>query len=292
MLANRVEETTATTGTGSFTTAGAATGSQTFNNAFGTNNRFTYWAVNDTDEEWETGVGYLSASTTLVRETITDNSAGGLTAINFTTAPTLFVGTSSTSFTAAPNRIADDLGGSHVKWVQSANMDGNGLATSSMVADNIYYTEFILEYGGEFTGIAQYISSAGAAGTEILLGIYDQGSDGRPGNLISENGITIDAASTGEKTSSFSANLKLPPGRYYAAVVFESAAIVARGVSRSSMTRTLLLSIQPSTGRAIAGIREAYVSGWTTPLLPTTGGAGAYTILTFEAAPTLYLVPA
>ena len=90
MLANRVKETTSTTGTGSFTTTGAFTGFQTFNTAFGLNKRFLYWAENSTDNEWETGVGYLSASTTLVRETVLDNHLGTAAAINFTTAPKLF----------------------------------------------------------------------------------------------------------------------------------------------------------------------------------------------------------
>lgn len=90
MLANRVKETTSTTGTGSFTTTGAFTGFQTFNTAFGLNKRFLYWAENSTDNEWETGVGYLSASTTLVRETVLDNHLGTTAAINFTTAPKLF----------------------------------------------------------------------------------------------------------------------------------------------------------------------------------------------------------
>ncbi len=47
MLANRVKETTTTTGTGSFTTAGAVASFQTFNTAFGEYRRFTYWAVNN-----------------------------------------------------------------------------------------------------------------------------------------------------------------------------------------------------------------------------------------------------
>jgi len=69
---DRVKETTTTTGTGNITTAGAATGFETFNTAFGTDVRFFYAIVGAS--EWEVGQGYLSASTTLVRETVLQSS--------------------------------------------------------------------------------------------------------------------------------------------------------------------------------------------------------------------------
>lgn len=80
MLADRVKETTTTTGTGNITLAGAATGFQTFNAAFGTDTVFGYCIA--LGSEWEVGVGYLSASTTLVREIPIDSSNSG-NAVNF-----------------------------------------------------------------------------------------------------------------------------------------------------------------------------------------------------------------
>lgn len=69
-VADRVKETTTTTGTGDITTAGAATGFQTFNTAIGTNKYFPYVLLDANGTAWETGKGYLSASTTLKRTRI------------------------------------------------------------------------------------------------------------------------------------------------------------------------------------------------------------------------------
>lgn len=69
----RVKDTTTTTGTGDITLSGTApTGFENFNTAVGTSVRFNY-AI-ELDAEWEEGEGYLSASTTLVRETVYESS--------------------------------------------------------------------------------------------------------------------------------------------------------------------------------------------------------------------------
>lgn len=69
-LADRVKETTSTTGTGDLTLSGAVTSFQTFNSAFGTNKFFMYVLIDVNGTDWETGEGYLSGSTTLVRNRI------------------------------------------------------------------------------------------------------------------------------------------------------------------------------------------------------------------------------
>lgn len=80
---DRVEDTTTTTGTGNVTLSGTApTGRVTFNAAFGTGPRFGYVIQSSDESEWETGVGYLSASTTLVRETVSKSSNANA-AVNF-----------------------------------------------------------------------------------------------------------------------------------------------------------------------------------------------------------------
>lgn len=72
---DRVKETSTTTGSGVLTLAGAATGFITFNTAFSTNKPFYY--VIDGGSEWEVGLGYLSGSTTLVRQAILASSNSG-----------------------------------------------------------------------------------------------------------------------------------------------------------------------------------------------------------------------
>jgi hypothetical protein len=82
VLADRVRETTTTTGTGDITLAGAATGFVTFNTAFGTNVPVNYVVASSGGAEFEEGTGYLSGSTALVRERI-HRSSNSNNAVNF-----------------------------------------------------------------------------------------------------------------------------------------------------------------------------------------------------------------
>lgn len=75
MFSDRVKETTTTTGSGNITLAGAVSGFVSFNDAFGVDPLFYYAIVGTT--EWEVGTGFLSASTTLVRDRIHASSNGG-----------------------------------------------------------------------------------------------------------------------------------------------------------------------------------------------------------------------
>ena len=77
MLGDRVKESTTTTGVGDITVAGAATGHITFNTKFGIGVRFRYAVASPSGSEWEVGDGYLSNSTTLVRDVVFFSSNSG-----------------------------------------------------------------------------------------------------------------------------------------------------------------------------------------------------------------------
>jgi len=80
VVKDRVQETSTTTGTGTFTLAGAVSGFQSFS-AIGNANT-TYYAIVG-GAEWEVGLGtYTLSGTTLSRDTILESSNGG-TAVNF-----------------------------------------------------------------------------------------------------------------------------------------------------------------------------------------------------------------
>lgn len=75
VLADRVQETTATTGTGTITLDGAVSGFQSFA-AIGNGNT-TYYTITS-GSAWEVGIGtYTSSGTTLARTTILSSSAAG-----------------------------------------------------------------------------------------------------------------------------------------------------------------------------------------------------------------------
>lgn len=91
ILADRVKETTTTTGTGTIALLGAVTDYQSFAAAVGDGNE-TFYAIESGDgSSWETGQGTYAASTnTISRDTIQASSAGGA-AISLTGTSTIWV---------------------------------------------------------------------------------------------------------------------------------------------------------------------------------------------------------
>lgn len=83
VIADRVKETSSTTGTGTLTLSGAEAGFQSFS-VIGNGNTTYYTIVNRSNGEWEVGVGtYTSSGTTLSRDTVFDNSLGTTAKIDF-----------------------------------------------------------------------------------------------------------------------------------------------------------------------------------------------------------------
>ena len=81
VLNDRVKETSTTTGTGTFTLAGAVTGFETFSTAIGNSNT-TYYAISlQGGSEFEVGLGTVGAGT-LARTTIISSSNSD-NAVNF-----------------------------------------------------------------------------------------------------------------------------------------------------------------------------------------------------------------
>lgn len=82
VLADRVRETTTTTGTGTVTLAGVVTGFQSFS-AIGNGNTTYYTIAGQGNSEWEVGIGtYSSSGTTLSRTTVLSSSNSG-SLVNF-----------------------------------------------------------------------------------------------------------------------------------------------------------------------------------------------------------------
>ena len=82
VVKDRVRETTTTTGTGTITLGGAATGFQSFSVIGNANTTFYTIQLANTNE-WEVGVGtYTLSGTTLSRDTILESSNSG-SAVNF-----------------------------------------------------------------------------------------------------------------------------------------------------------------------------------------------------------------
>ena len=76
-IADRVKESSTSTGTGTLTLGGAVSGFQSFA-TIGNGNQCYYTIVHNSLDEWEVGVGtYTVSGTTLSRDTVLDSSSGG-----------------------------------------------------------------------------------------------------------------------------------------------------------------------------------------------------------------------
>ncbi len=99
-IADRVKETTTTTGTGDLTLAGAASQFQSFATAFGSSSISVQYAiVGQTGTEWEVGTGTFNGTTTLTRDTIIASS-------NSNAAVSLSSGTKDVFCTASADLVA------------------------------------------------------------------------------------------------------------------------------------------------------------------------------------------
>ena len=88
VLNDRVKETSTTTGQGTLSLAGAATGFETFVTGVGDGNTTYYLAAHESDGTWELGIGTITDASpdTLARTTVIDTSAGNTTKIDFASA--------------------------------------------------------------------------------------------------------------------------------------------------------------------------------------------------------------
>src|SRR5215211_6397941 len=80
ILADRVRETTTSTGTGALTLGGAVSGFRSFSSAMAVTDTCDY--VVSMGSSWEVGVGTLSSTNVLTRTTVMASSSGG-GAVNF-----------------------------------------------------------------------------------------------------------------------------------------------------------------------------------------------------------------
>jgi hypothetical protein len=224
MLHNRVKETSETGGTGNLTLDGAITNYRTFNTAFGTDRRFYYWIVDDVDTQWETGIGYLSTSTTLVRDTIISNSSGTQTALDFSTnAKDIFCEQNYTGAYSSVD-VNDDALNRCVFDIDNTEQNSTSSVTNN---SNVHYYEFLLTIGGWYSGMIAEVT-VGQASSTARMGLYSL-VHGRPDKKLRETG-SIDTSTTGKKSESFTGgDIHLNCGWWAVAIICTNNTVDFRG---------------------------------------------------------------
>ena len=223
MSANNIAETSTSTGTGNFTLAGAIVDAAnyvygaTFNSFYGTNHLFPY-RIEDTTGSWELGEGYLSASTTLVRQNVFNNSLGTTAKINFSAgAKRVYVPTDARAYGARMlNQVNWQLPG------PSVGIRGE----ITLTANRLYITPFMVQAPVKLSAIGVTVTLLAASST-ARIGLYNlikqpDGGNGYDTNftLLADLG-TVDVSITGIK--SISTTLKLGQGVYGFAVISNGA---------------------------------------------------------------------
>lgn len=259
MLANLVQETSTTTGTGDLTLAGAAeTRWRTFNAAFGTGstNKFRYVIHHRTALEYEIGIGYLSASTTLVRETILESSNAN----------------AAVSFSSGTKDVSCSVGVPY-------GLITAGAAFSTVVAPGYYHrppygnvTSTVQPANGEMSlhpidfpagqkldRIGAETTTGGGTGSVTRFGIYRADpATGLPGALVLDAGTV---ASTGVAIIEVTIALTIVRGgRHFLAAVTQGAPS-PNPIYRGATTLTAIGQASAPANTVMSGYTQGSVTG-------------------------------
>lgn len=271
--------TTTTTGTGNLSLS-SVSGYPTINDVVGQGPRFCYAILDDsTGAPLEAGIGYLSASTTMVREKVTDTYSSGTYDNTSPSALSLASGTKRVIVTALTRSIRAPLpyvgSGAGYKGISNGALIGavgSGSYNDQDTSGRMNVFPWIHDYGGEIDAFMINCTTAQAA--KILrMGLYRVGSDGNPAGLIVESG-SIDVASTGVKTSTFTAFV-LPPGHYWLGLLSDGTSALYVG---STGTAGTVLRGPASIGNTIGDLAVAgYALSVSTSAMPSTCPAITWT---------------
>lgn len=184
VIKDRVKETTTTTGTGTYTLAGAEVGFQAFS-AIGDGNK-TYYTVTD-GGDWEVGLGTYTATGTTLARTVILSSSNGDAAVDWSAGEKAV-------FVTQPASKASyvDENGFHIGSAFETSID-----LETTVANKPSYAEGRLFYDKAFGALAFYNDESDITlqiGQEEYIRVYnDTGStiaNGKPVYLTGESGAT------------------------------------------------------------------------------------------------------
>lgn len=172
VLADRVKETTTTTGTGTVTLAGAATGYQSFA-AIGDGNS-TYYTISG-GSEWEVGIGtYASSGTTLSRDTVLSSSnANALVSFSAGTKDVFCSYPAEKAIAAGTGYFSDQFTGTFVDGV---------------------VVDYVSGYGRIYVGGSDGIQFLTNAGADLLATAFADGDWNLTGYLSIGSGTVISGA--------------------------------------------------------------------------------------------------
>jgi len=184
VLADRIKETTTTTGTGSVTLLGAVIGFQSFA-VIGDGNTTYYTIAGQGTNEWEVGVGtYTASGTTLSRDTVLASSAGAPTKTNFS-------GGTKDVFVTYPAERAVYSDGTNIVPDTAAVLppSSGGTGANTLTANNVIL--------GNGTSAVQFVAPGASNNVLVSNGTtWVSGGVSLPNSVTFNNGGVGDASGT------------------------------------------------------------------------------------------------
>ncbi len=177
IVADRVQETTTTTGTGSIALGGAVTGYQAFSAVLATSDTTYYTIADQTGSNWEVGVGTFTSPSTLARTTILSSSNSG-------SAVTFAAGTKNVFITyAAGKAVVKDVSGIIVSPSVSALTVNDGYTEETATANTSTAYTIALSGGTlqilTLTGNCTFTFPTATAGQSFMLFLKQDATGGR-----------------------------------------------------------------------------------------------------------------
>jgi hypothetical protein len=260
MLSNWIKATTTTTGTGTLTLS--AVSGRPLPSAIHAVGEYVEYAIDTSDGKFEAGIGKIGTSDTLERSRISSTYDGSTYNNISATALSLASGThtvlitpiAESLFSAFPTIPANSgvLHSTHINSNTSQNTALNDYSRATC-------WPFLIESSVIITGFAVNCTTSGGSGSIVHAGLYAPLiSSGNPGRRICTTTTAFDTSSTGSKTSTLSANIRLIPGWYWVALVCSGGTAVPAFSGNSGHRRTpfggtngqdsSLLSVRYNTG--------------------------------------------
>jgi hypothetical protein len=193
IVADRVQETSTTTGTGNFTLDGAVTGFRAFSSVLATADTTYYTIADQGGANWEVGLGTFTSPSTLARTTILSSSNAG-SAVNFTAGSKAVFITYPAGRSVLSNSsgvVPVTAGGTNAATLTANNvLLGNGTSAVQFVAPST--SGNVLTSNGTTWSSAAASPTYGYRRNKIINGsmVIDQRNAGATGTAI--GGYTVD----------------------------------------------------------------------------------------------------
>lgn len=264
MLGNWIRETTTTTGTGNMTVA-AVTGYPRFSTLFALNQRFLYSILADSDgTPIEAGIGYLSATSTLVRERVLATYSSGTYDDTSPAAVSLASGTKrvvcaavSTAFGSMPYEH-QRLPSSGVRGRWGLPGQGHNGAPTGFGHDTAYRWFHPVKW--ETPGVIDRVSFYASANTanNFRAAIFQITTDGKPGAILADFGATAISGTGIKHSGALGTPIFLPAGEYLVGIQPDTGSISIYGDQYNRPSSCLGIA---STGLPVAHLYRAVTYG-------------------------------